>query len=176
MSETAALSERLTRLEDREAIRDLMQRYARAADAKYAPDLARLDAEAVARAAAEQAACFAEDAEWDVAGFGGPLKGRAAIGAFFETSPWDYTLHHYVCPEIGLDGDTAQVRWRLIELGCPEKTDRVVLLSGVVEQTCRRTTEGWRIASMRFQVLQEVELAETRDAVTCLVPRKGQAA
>ncbi|WP_412506335.1 nuclear transport factor 2 family protein [Roseovarius sp. SYSU LYC5161] len=176
MTETASLSERLALLEDREALRDLMQRYARAADAKYTADHTRRDAGEVARAAADQAACFTEDAEWTVSGFGGALKGRGEIAAFFETSPWDYTLHHYVCPEIALDGDTAQVRWRLIELGCPEKSERVVLLTGVVEQTCRRTPQGWRIASMSFEVLQEVELADNRDAITCLVPRKGQAA
>ncbi|MEC7761541.1 MAG: nuclear transport factor 2 family protein [Pseudomonadota bacterium] len=176
MSDAATLPERLAALEDREALRDLMQRYARAADAKYTPDHTRRAPDEVARAAAEQAACFAENAEWNVGGFGGALKGRAAIAAFFETSPWDYTLHHYTCPEITLDGDTAQVRWRLIELGCPENTERVVLLSGVVDQTCRRTAEGWRIASMSFEVLQEVEIADNRDAITCLVPRKGQAA
>ena len=176
MSDAASLSERLAVLEDREALRALMQRYARAADDKYTADHTRRDPAEVARAAARQADCFAEDAEWNVGGFGGALKGRAAIAAFFETSPWDYTLHHYVCPEIALDGDTAQVRWRLIELGCPEKTERVVLLSGVVEQTCRRTAQGWRIASMSFEVLQEVEIADNRDAITCLVPKKGQAA
>lgn len=169
----ARVLERLAQLEDREAIRDLMQRYADAADAKYTPNHVRRDAGAVSSAAAAQAACFAKDAAWDAGSFGGRLQGRAEIQAFFEKSPWDYTLHNYVCPTISLEGDFAQVRWRLIELGCPQDTGRVVLLSGVVNQTCRRTHEGWRIASMSFEVLQEVEIANSRDAITCLIPRKG---
>lgn len=176
MSVAGSLSERVARIEDREALCDLMQRYARAADAKYTPDHTRRDTNEVARAAAEQAACFTEDAEWTVGGFGGALKGRGELAAFFETSPWDYTLHHYVCPEIVVDGDAANVRWRLIELGCPDTTEQLVLLCGVVEQTCHRTAEGWRIASMSFEVLQEIDLADNRDAITCLVPKKGQAA
>ncbi|WP_417597092.1 nuclear transport factor 2 family protein [Pararhodobacter oceanensis] len=176
MSAAADLSDRIAALEDREALRDLMQRYARAADAKYTADLKLRDAKSVAQAAAEQAACFAEDAAWSAGQFGGELRGRAAIAAFFETSPWSYALHQYVCPEITLDGDTADLRWRLLEIGCPQADARVVLLAGVVAQTCRRTAEGWRITSMRFDVLQEIELADNRNAVTCLIPKKGQAA
>lgn len=176
MSGAADISERLAALEDREALRDLMQRYARAADAKYTADLTLQDPDSVSQAAAEQAACFAEDAAWSAGQFGGVLSGRAAIAAFFETSPWSYALHHYVCPEIKVDGDIADLRWRLLEIGCPQADERVVLLAGVVTQTCRRTTEGWRIASMSFEVLQEIELADSRNAVTCLIPKKGQAA
>ncbi|MBK0329594.1 nuclear transport factor 2 family protein [Rhodobacteraceae bacterium F11138] len=176
MSGAADLSGRIAAIEHREEIRDLMQRYARAADAKYTPDLNLRDPEAVSQAAAEQAACFAEDAAWSAGQFGGVLTGRAAIAKFFESSPWSYALHHYVCPEIAVDGDTAEVRWRLIEIGCPQADERVVLLSGVVEQICRRTSEGWRITSMNFEVLQEIELADSRNAVTCLIPKKGQAA
>lgn len=176
MSGAADLSDRIAAIEDREAIRDLMQRYARAADAKYTAYLELRGPETVSQSAAEQAACFAEDAAWSAGQFGGVLSGRAAIAEFFENSPWSYALHHYVCPEIKVDGSTADVRWRLLEIGCPQLDKRVVLLTGVVAQTCRRTTEGWRITSMSFEVLQEIELADSRDAVTCLIPKKGQSA
>ncbi len=87
-----------------------MQVYAEAADAKYGPDRRKLGPEAVRAAARAQAACFTPDAVWKGGGFGGDLTRRAALAAFFETSPWRFTSHLYAALRLRLRGDRAEAR------------------------------------------------------------------
>lgn len=164
------LEDRLRALEARAEIEALMQRYAAAADAKYTAARQKRDPRAVAAAAAEQAACFTEDGLWDGAGFGGTLSGRDAIAAFFQTSPWLFTAHTYAGPRIELDGEQARAVWRLVEIGVREEDGRVVLLAGTAHQTLCRTVEGWRIASMSFDMLHGIEVGAAPEALRCLIP------
>lgn len=171
MSTMVSMAKRLARLEARAEIEELMQRYAAAADRKYTALRAKRPLADIRAAAAEQAACFTDDALWAGGPFGGDIAGRAALAAFFENSPWLYTAHHYGSPAIRLD-DTgrANVRWRLLELGVRDRDGRVVLMAGVADQECRATAEGWRIARMRFESLHAVGLADAPEAVRCLIP------
>ncbi|WP_118134626.1 nuclear transport factor 2 family protein [Oceanicella sp. SM1341] len=164
------LEERLARLEAREAILAVMERYAAAADAKYTALRAKRGQAEFDAAAADQAACFAPDATWQGGDFGGDRQGRAAIEAFFRTSPWLFTAHHYGQPLIEIAGETATARWRMFELGLREGDGRVLLLVGRVSQSWAALPEGWRIATMRFDSLHAVSLADTPEALRCLIP------
>ncbi|QDL94670.1 nuclear transport factor 2 family protein (plasmid) [Paroceanicella profunda] len=164
------LEERLARLEACAAIAEVMERYATAADAKYTALRAKRARAEIDRAAAGQAACFAPDALWQGGDFGGDRQGRAAIEAFFRVSPWQFTAHHYGQPLIGVEGGSATASWRLLELGIREADGRVVLLTGRVAQSWAQLPEGWRIAAMRFESLHAISLADTPEALRCLIP------
>lgn len=170
----ASLQARLDRLEAVAEIGALMQRYADAADAKHTAAATRAPAAALAAAAAAQAACFTEDAEWSGGGFGGLLKGRAAIEAFFRNTPWRFTSHHYAPARIAPQGDRAEAEWRLLEIGLRDSDGHLLLLTGRVAQRLRRTGEGWRIAAMGFVQLHSVALAEAPAALSRLVPQSPE--
>ncbi|HEY0297337.1 MAG TPA: nuclear transport factor 2 family protein [Bordetella sp.] len=172
MDPSADLARRLARLEAREQIDELMQRYAAAADRKYTALRQKQSADIVRAAAREQAECFTADARWAGGRFGGDLVGRQAIAAFFETSPWLFTAHHYGHPIMRIDasGRSAAVRWRLLELGIREQDGKVALLTGVVDQDCAADDEGWRIARMQFASLHALELAGRPEQLRCLIP------
>lgn len=170
MSATAAgLDPRLARLLDLEEIRALKADYAAAADAKYGPDRRRLDQAAIDAAARVQADCFTVDAVWSGGAFGGDRVGRETLYAFFRDPPWRFTRHFYLTPRIEIAGDGAVAIWRLWELGI-RPDGRVVAMTGETREEMRRTTEGWRIARMSFTDLHAVVLAETAEAVACLLP------
>lgn len=97
----AALEKRIAELEDLEAIRRLKARYCAACDDKY-------DADSIA-------ALFAEDGEWDGAGFG-RFEGRAAIREFFRTVPgrMAFAIHMVMNPVIEIDGERARGQWYLL--------------------------------------------------------------
>lgn len=170
VSAPTALETRLAWLEARAAIENLMQRYVDAADRKYTARRQKRDDAVIAAAAHEQAACFTEDAEWDGGGFGGTLKGRAEIEAFFRRSPWLFTAHHYGNPLFEITDGEARVRWKLLEVGVREADGQVQLLTGTVRQRCRQTVEGWRIMAMVFETLHAVSLADVPEALCCLIP------
>lgn len=166
----ASIDARLARLEAQAEIGALMQRYADAADAKHIA-LRRRAADAELRAAAAaQAACFTDDAEWSGGGFGGDLHGRAALETFFAATPWRFTAHHYAPARIAPEGNEAGAEWRLLELGIRDSDGRVLLLDGRVRQRLRRTDAGWRIAAMAFTRLHAIVLAAKPEALRCLIP------
>jgi hypothetical protein len=166
--ESAALGERLKRLEDVQALHALKAAYAAAADAKYTHHYQRSpDFEA---AADRQAACFTTDAVWDGGPFGGTIAGRAALGAFFRNSPWRFTAHLYSAPRFTIEGDEAAAVWQLWELGVRDADNGVVLVVGTTDEAYRRTTEGWKISAMRFKVLHSTELGGRADVLRRLIP------
>jgi hypothetical protein len=167
------VAERLQWVEDVQALHALKAEYAAAADAKYTA--ARERAPDIESAAEQQAACFTDDAVRHGGPFGGTLTGHTALLAFFRNSPWRFTAHLYDAPEILLKRDTASARWRLWELGMRASDDRTLLLIGTTKEIYRRTVQGWKIASMQFETLHSVALAERPDALGCLIPA-GEAA
>ena len=96
----ATLEERLQRLEDIEAIRDLKIRYAQYCDEMYNPE--------------KIGPLFVEDAVWEGAGFG-PFVGRQAIKDFFAgvSSAFTFALHYTLGHQIDVDpsGKTAKGTW-----------------------------------------------------------------
>jgi len=139
------LQERLRRLEDAEAIRNLKARYAQLCDRNYSPD--------------ELAELFTEDATWDGAAFG-VFHGREEIRTFFATVSGQITwaLHYMAGPEITIhpDGETASGRWYLFE-PCT-MTSRVepgvkepVLQMAKYEDTYRRVGGEWKFAHVKIE-------------------------
>lgn len=169
-SEAPSLEQRIAQLEARAEIAELMQRYAAAADRKYTAGRTKQPPAVVRAAARVQAACFTQDAEWHGGRFGGTLHGRASIEDFFAVSPWLFTAHHYGSPSFSFHENEVDVRWRLLEVGVREGDGQVVLLTGSVRQTCRRTGEGWRIARMEFDALHAIALAAEPERLRCLIP------
>lgn len=166
--ELQALASRLQRIEDVQSLHALKAEYAAAADAKYAPNYER--APAFEAAVERQVACFAADAVWHGGLFGGTLSGHAALLAFFRNSPWRFTAHLYSAPEIAIDGDAASARWRLWELGMRDADGAIMLLVGTTAETYRRTEQGWKIQSLKFETLHAACLSGQPGALGCLIP------
>jgi len=100
------LQNRIALLEDREEIRDLIERYAEAADRRNDPEL--------------MCELFAESAVWEAPGFG-RFEGRSAILnglSEIATSRLLWTMHYMISPRIRISDDRtiAQVSWRVWEL------------------------------------------------------------
>ncbi|MEZ2742201.1 nuclear transport factor 2 family protein [Paenalcaligenes hominis] len=154
--------QRLWRLEAQNEIRLLKARYAAWADAKYTQDHQRQPAEKLREVAWQQSVCFTEDACWYAGDeFGGTLQGRELLFDWFNRAPWNWAMHHYTSPIIELvDDHNAKADWRLFQVAIQEKTDQVVLLSAVTEETYRYTEEGWLHSSVKFKELQLLNLKE----------------
>jgi hypothetical protein len=160
VSAEESLEARVSRLEAFQAISELKARYARLADAKYTASHERVALDEWHRIAAQQAACFTEDARWEGgAKFGGMLQGRDALTGWFAQSPWRFALHYYVAQEIRLvAADRAEGRWRLWQIGLPTEGRVPVLLAGVTREHYRRDGQGWLIERMSFEEIHTVEL------------------
>lgn len=151
---------RLARVEAELAIQHTQARYAAFADAKYGADRQRVCAEAMTAAAAGQASCFTQDAVWEGGEFGGEITGRKGLTEWFACPPWHFALHYYLAPEIALDGDTAQTRWRLWQICIRDGEVAPVLLGGITRQRFERQSDGsWLIATMRFEQVQVFPLS-----------------
>lgn len=160
----AALAARVARLEALEAIRALKAHYGALADAKYTGDYRKIDADALAEIARQQAACFTEDAVWAGGdGFGGDLVGRAAIERWFLASPWRFAMHYYVSETLQVDvvHGVAQANWRLMQVALREEAGAVWLGAVTTERYRRDAGSGlWLISYMKFETLHMMTLAD----------------
>ncbi len=93
-----ALERRITRIEDREAIKELKARYCAACDDDHNPDTV--------------AALFVEDGIWE-GGDLGRAEGRAAIRELFGSFQRliSFSQHMVMNPIITLDGASAKATW-----------------------------------------------------------------
>lgn len=127
------LNRRLTRLEDREAIRDLIARYGPLADSGDAAALAAL---------------WTEDGRYEVIGFA-TAQGREAIAALI-TGPVHQDLMaggvaHLLGPvAITLDGDSAQAQGHSVVLRHHAGAFQAYRVAAN-RWTLKRTAEGWRV-------------------------------
>src|SRR5215510_3943915 len=100
------LATRLQRLEDIEAIKQLISRYAQASDKHNDPDL--------------MLPLFTEDGTLDVGSGYGRYAGHAVLREFFLGTPKiiSWSLHYNISPliELAADGQNARVFWYLWEL------------------------------------------------------------
>ncbi len=92
------LERRITRLEDREAIKELKARYCEICDDDHNPD--------------RIVSLFTEDGIWEGRGIG-LAQGHAEIRELFERfrTMMSFSQHMVMNPVIELDGDRAQARW-----------------------------------------------------------------
>jgi SnoaL-like domain len=98
---TSELEERITRLEDIEAIKQLKVRYSHICDDMHNPD--------------EIASVFAEDGVWESPDFG-MATGHAAIRELFKKfqATFSFSQHNMTNPLITVDGDHATGVWYIM--------------------------------------------------------------
>jgi ketosteroid isomerase-like protein len=140
-----SLEERITRLEDIEAIKSMITTYARGADRNNDPELL--------------APLYTEDAVWEAEGFG-RHEGIAAISREMakvgrETILW--SLHYMISPDIRVadDGRSAECFWYLWELakmpgenGEPEDS----VIGGWYETELVKTDAGWKFKHVKLNL------------------------
>jgi uncharacterized protein (TIGR02246 family) len=140
------LKRRVALLEDREAIRDLIERYAEAADRGNDPPL--------------MLELFAIDAIWEAPGFGRFLGRDAIVGGLAEIAATRllWTMHYMISPRIQVADDraTARVSWRVWELatvpGKHPPRPEAVWGGGTYDVDFTRCEERWRIAHLRLKL------------------------
>lgn len=125
-----SLEERIARLEDIEAIKDLKYRYAGYCDAGYDPD--------------GITSLFTADGHWKVSGVGGEATGHDELRTFFTNMAKSivWALHFMIAPriEVAEDGKSAVGRFYLLCLCTivrsddPSKQDAVILTGNYVDQ------------------------------------------
>jgi uncharacterized protein (TIGR02246 family) len=116
---------------DREAIRDLFARYARAVDA----GVDRAD---------EFAGFYLEDGSFEQVG-GAPVVGRAALRAFAAALPTSGIRHVITDHVIDVDGDDATCDATILVVAGGR-----IVASGRARDTLRRVDARWRIATRVF--------------------------
>ncbi|MEU7044066.1 nuclear transport factor 2 family protein [Streptomyces varsoviensis] len=130
--------ERILRLEDLEAIRDLTARYADAINKGW--NGKTVDADAIPH-------IFTADARWE--NFDGEVThGADAIAAELPkaTAGVQFSMHTFLNPVITVDGDTATGNWLMWVGSVIAGSSRSVYMSA--DMTYTRTDEGWRIQSV----------------------------
>lgn len=138
---TADLALRLARLEDIEAIRALVARYALGADRNNDPDIL--------------GPLFAADAEWACEGFG-HYRGRAEIAselARIGREGIHWSLHYMVSPLIEPDPDGCHARchwylWELARMADGEAN----WIGGWYESRLRKGRKGWRFTHVKLHL------------------------
>ena len=130
------LRDRVRRLEDIEALRNLKAEYAAACDDNYDAD--RL------------AALFVEDATWESQGMG-KYEGREAIREFFRgiSGHFVFALHYGLNPQIEVNGDTARARWYLFMPCTVGDTGKAMWRAGLDEEEYVRVQGKWMYKSKK---------------------------
>lgn len=149
----AVIAERLQRLEDAEAIRNLKHRYFACCDAK--------DPEGMR-------ACFADgpvDIDYGVIGRFETADALVAVYTQMACHPHMVERHHGANPQIEvIDATRARGSWSLAyELIDTEKRS-LTQLAGVYEDEYRRAPDGWRISATRFVATSTLSL-DLKDGV-----------
>ena len=139
-----SIEDRLRRLEDYEALRNLKARYAAYCDDNY-------DADSIA-------SLFTIDAIWD----GGPMgrgEGRDGIRELFLKSPgrMPFAIHYVTNPVIEIDGDRATGRWYLWQPCVAAKDvvaphEEAVWMGGVYSDQYVRENDTWLFAHVQIEL------------------------
>jgi SnoaL-like domain len=136
---SASIEERIQRLEDLEAIKQLKHRYATHCDDGYPPDLL--------------APLFTENAIWDGHGLG-RFEGREAIRAFFAgcSKTVTFAVHHVTNPVIRVDGDRASGDWVLWQPIVFARGNRAAWLAARYHDRYVRVVGEWRFEHVEIDV------------------------
>lgn len=134
-----ALEQRIQRLEDIEAIKDVTARYAAAVSKGWngkTVDLAAIPS------------IFTADARRESRDMGLAADGVDAIIANLprSTSTVEFSMHTFLSPVITLDADTASGTWLMWIAPIIDNNPRAVYMSA--DMTHTRTGQGWRIQAI----------------------------
>lgn len=142
-----SVEERLSRLEDIEAIKDLKTRYAHHCDDNYNPD--------------GIASLFTENGVWEATYPPGKYNSREEIRTFFQavSEQFIWALHFMIRPSIELaeDGQSADARWYLLGLMTmqdPGSEPDPVVVSGIYEDRYVKQDGEWLVESMKINMHQ----------------------
>ena len=129
-------------IEDRLALQDLTIAYAHAVDSMH-------DVDGIA-------ACFTEDADYDLSGIGmAKVEGRAGIVALF-TSIFEANAHHaHFLSNFAVthfSGDEASLRTYVTGMGRGKDGSQIVVYGRYYFEAVR-TPQGWRFARYRMDFL-----------------------
>ena len=124
------LEERIQRLEDIEAIKNLKARYCALCDDNYEAD--------------GLAALFTDDAVWD-GGQLGVCHGREEIREFFRRSPRaiSFAIHQVANPIIEVDGDAATGRWYLFQPCTFARSEQAIWMAAKYRDRYLRSGGDW---------------------------------
>lgn len=140
------LRHRIALLEDREEIRDLIERYAEAADHGNDPEMMR--------------ELFAEHAIWEASGFG-RFEGRTAILSGLSeigSTRLIWTMHYMISPRIRVaeDRTAAQISWRVWELamapGKNQSPPEALWGGGSYQVDLARLAGRWQFTHVRLNL------------------------
>lgn len=138
-----SLEERIQRLEDLEAIRDVTNRYAfninKGWNGKTVGDHESM------------ATIFTDDVTYESADLNQKGQGREGLVTSMQegTASIDFSMHTFHSPVVTLDGDRASAIW-LFWIGARTgDAARAVYLGAELNYT--RTPDGWRISAVLFQ-------------------------
>lgn len=138
-SDMATIEERLKRIEDIEAIKQLKARYAAFCDDNYNPE--------------GIASLFIDDGIWD-GGDLGKAEGHAAIVKFFQAAPsaFSFAIHNVMNPIIEVDGDLATGRWYLLQplTRKSRNGETAMWLAGRYEDDYVRVGNQWKFKRLQF--------------------------
>lgn len=123
------LEDRIQRLEDIEAIKQLKAEYCAYCDDGYNPD-------AIAK-------LFLEGAVWD-GGALGRYEGREAIREFFRGAPQQvsFAIHNVMNPRVEVDGETARGEWYLLQ-PMTDTQGQGIWLTAVYHDRYRKVDSVW---------------------------------
>ncbi|MDR9827000.1 nuclear transport factor 2 family protein [Vibrio sp. FNV 38] len=139
------LEQRIQRLEDLEEIRTLQASYGQAVDKGW--NGKEINSDKVPE-------LFTEDAVWTNPKMSIYLQGHQQIMEFFSAMNANnpFFMHSFTNPRIEVDGDNAKAKWVLFS---PMKSDgHLVCMLADYDMEYVRTTEGWRIQSLRLNVAE----------------------
>ena len=134
------LEERIQRLEDIEAIKQLKAEYCAYCDDGYNPD-------AIAK-------LYTEDAVWDGGESLGRCDGREAIREFFQGAPKmiSFAIHNVLNPRIEVHGDTATGVWYLLQPMTTAPKNEAVWLTAVYHDRYRKVGGTWMFEHVEIEV------------------------
>lgn len=138
----ASLEERITALEDIQAIKQMKAHYALCADAKYTNEHARKPQDAIDAIAWDQSSVFTDDAVWDN-GLFGYFDGKQAIWEFLRATLWKFSVHMFVNPLIKIQGELATGSWVIWEVATLADSDKAMFLSATLEDEYIKVDGGW---------------------------------
>ena len=141
-----SVEERLRRLEDIEAIRQLKARYAEACDDDHNPE--------------RIAALFLEDAKWHNLGQD-PCNGHDEIKAYMrnirESGRLRNSSHLFTNPHITIDGDRAEGHWKLVMVytgNAPDGSTQYHRILGFYDEIYERHDADWLFRSLVVTVVE----------------------